>query len=131
VAELFEPVATEEYFGHFAEQALEAGLIGMEAERLRLAIEEEAFEARACTGPSRPGQADATGDHAAAERFGRRPCGMSPNSLRVVGGWPRTWAAMLSAATWAWVSGGKPVFGTPTGTAVVQGTVTAAAMPRA
>ena len=32
VAEAFETVAREEYFGHFAEQALEAGVIGMEAE---------------------------------------------------------------------------------------------------
>jgi rubrerythrin len=28
VAELFEPVAADEYFGHFAEQALEVGLVG-------------------------------------------------------------------------------------------------------
>jgi hypothetical protein len=27
VAELFEPVATDEYFGNFAEQALEVGLV--------------------------------------------------------------------------------------------------------
>jgi rubrerythrin len=39
VAELFEQVAEEEYFGHFAEQALGLGLIGMEAENLHLAIE--------------------------------------------------------------------------------------------
>ena len=38
VAELFEQVAEEEYFGHFAEQAREAGVIGMEAENLHLAI---------------------------------------------------------------------------------------------
>ena len=31
--------------GHFAEQALDAAVIGMEAENLHLAIEEEAFEA--------------------------------------------------------------------------------------
>jgi rubrerythrin len=65
VAELFEKVAEEEYFGHFTDQALELGLIGMEAENLHLAIEEEAmyrdFQA----------QAEAVGDHGAAERFQR------------------------------------------------------------
>ena len=47
LAELFEQVATEEYFGHFTEQALEVGVVGMETENrhLRLTIEEE---------PSRP-----------------------------------------------------------------------------
>ena len=57
--------------------------------------------------------------------------GMSPNSLWAVGRPPRTCAAMFSAATCACVSVGKPVLGTPTGTAVVQGTVTAAAIPTA
>ena len=40
-------MATEEYFGHFTEQALEVGVVGMETENrhLRLTIEEE---------PSRP-----------------------------------------------------------------------------
>jgi hypothetical protein len=56
VAERFERVATDEYFGHFAEQALEVALIGMEAED--------------CAWPSRrrpskrghgPGQAEACG----------------------------------------------------------------------
>jgi rubrerythrin len=32
IAALFERVASQEYFGHFAEQALEVGVIGMEAE---------------------------------------------------------------------------------------------------
>jgi hypothetical protein len=45
VAESFEQVAEEEYFGHFAEQALELGLMGVEAKNLHLAIKEEAFEA--------------------------------------------------------------------------------------
>jgi rubrerythrin len=72
VAELFEKVAKEEYFGHFAEQALELGLIGMEAENLHLAIEEEAFEADVMYRDFET-QADALGDHAAAERF-RRLC---------------------------------------------------------
>ena len=70
VAELFEKVAEEEYFGHFTEQALETGLIGMEAENLHLAIEEEAFEADVMYRDFQA-QADAVGDHAAAERFRR------------------------------------------------------------
>jgi rubrerythrin len=70
VAELFEQVATEEYFGHFVEQALEAGVIGMEAENLHLAIEEEAFEAEVMYRDSQA-QAETVGDHAAAERFRR------------------------------------------------------------
>jgi rubrerythrin len=70
LAELFEQVAKEEYFGHFAEQALELGLIGMEAENLHLAIEEEAFEAEVMYRDFQA-QAEAVGDHAAAERFRR------------------------------------------------------------
>ena len=70
MAELFEQVAKEEYFGHFAEQALDAGVIGMEAENLHLAIEEEAFEAEVMYRDFQ-GQAQAVGDHAAAERFRR------------------------------------------------------------
>ena len=70
VAELFEKVAEEEYFGHFTEQALELGLIGMEAENLHLAIEEEAFEAQVMYRDFQA-QADTVGDHAAAERFRR------------------------------------------------------------
>jgi rubrerythrin len=70
VAELFEQVAKEEYFGHFVEQALEAGVIGMEAENLHLAIEEEAFEAEVMYRDFQA-QAEAVGDHAAAERFRR------------------------------------------------------------
>ena len=70
VAELFEQVAKEEYFGHFAEQALEAGVIGMEAENLHLAIEEETFEAEVMYRDFQA-QAEAVGDHAAAERFRR------------------------------------------------------------
>ena len=70
VAELFEQVATEEYFGHFVEQALEAGVIGMEAENLHLAIEEEAFEAEVMYRDFQA-QAETVGDHAAAERFRR------------------------------------------------------------
>ena len=50
VAELFQQVAEEEYFGHFVEQALEVGVIGMEAENLHLAIEEETFGRRAWSG---------------------------------------------------------------------------------
>jgi rubrerythrin len=70
LAELFEQVATEEYFGHFVDQALEAGVIGMEAENLHLAIEEEAFEAEVMYRDFQD-QAEAVGDHAAAERFQR------------------------------------------------------------
>jgi rubrerythrin len=70
VAELFEQVATEEYLGHLAEQALEAGVIGMEAENLHLAIEELAFEAEVMYRDVRA-QAEAVGDQEAAERFWR------------------------------------------------------------
>ena len=70
IAQLFEQVAKEEYFGHFVEQALEVGVIGMEAENLHLAIEEEAFEAEVMYRDFQ-GQAQAVGDHAAAERFRR------------------------------------------------------------
>jgi rubrerythrin len=70
IAQLFEQVAKEEYFGHFVEQALEAGVIGMEAENLHLAIEEEAFEAEVMYRDFQV-QAEAAGDHAAAERFRR------------------------------------------------------------
>jgi rubrerythrin len=70
VAELFEQVAEEEYFGHFAEQAVELGVIGMEAENLHLAIEEEAFEAEVMYRDFEA-QAAAVGDGAAAERFRR------------------------------------------------------------
>jgi hypothetical protein len=44
--------------------------------------------------------------------------GISANDSRLVGCWPRIWAAMLVAATWAMVSAGNPVLGTPTGLAV-------------
>jgi rubrerythrin len=70
VAELFQQVATEEYFGHFVEQAAEAGVIGMEAENLHLAIEELAYEAEVMYRDFQV-QAEAVGDHAAAERFRR------------------------------------------------------------
>ncbi|HET7516922.1 MAG TPA: ferritin family protein [Actinomycetes bacterium] len=70
IAELFERVAREEYFGHFVEQALEVGVIGMEAENLHLAIEEEAFEAEVMYRDFQT-QAEAVGDLAAAERFSR------------------------------------------------------------
>jgi rubrerythrin len=70
LAELLEQVANQEYFCHFAEQARELGLIGMEAENLRLAIEEEAFEADVMYLDFQA-QADAVGDLAAAERFRR------------------------------------------------------------
>jgi len=70
IAQLFEKVATEEYFEHFAEQALELGLIGMEAENLHLAIEELAFEAEVMYRDFQA-QAEAVGDHAAADRFRR------------------------------------------------------------
>ncbi|HWD44019.1 MAG TPA: ferritin family protein [Actinomycetota bacterium] len=70
LARLFEQVANEEYFGHFVEQALEAGVIGMEAENLHLAIEEEAFEAEVMYRDFQA-QAEAVGDDAAAERFRR------------------------------------------------------------
>src|SRR5215510_13618232 len=56
---------------------------------------------------------------------------MSPNDLCAVGSLPRMRAAMFLAAVCAWTSVGKPVLGTPTGTAVVHGTATAAAMPTA
>jgi rubrerythrin len=70
VAELFQQVATEEYFGHFVEQAAEAGVIGMEAENLHLAIEELAYEAEVMYRDFQV-QAEAVGDDAAAERFRR------------------------------------------------------------
>jgi rubrerythrin len=70
VAELFQQVATEEYFGHFVEQAAEAGVIGMEAENLHLAIEELAFEAEVMYRDFQA-QAEAVGDNAAAEQFRR------------------------------------------------------------
>ena len=70
VAELFQQVATEEYFGHFVEQAAEAGVIGMEAENLHLAIEELAYEAEVMYRDFQA-QAEAVRDHAAAERFRR------------------------------------------------------------
>lgn len=70
LAELFEQVANQEYFGHFAEQAHELRLIGMEAENLHLAIEEEAFEAEVMYRDFQA-QAEAVGDRQAAERFGR------------------------------------------------------------
>jgi rubrerythrin len=70
IAELFEKVAEEEYFGHFTEQAVELGQIGMEAENLHLAIEEEAFEAEVMYRDFQA-QAEAVGDHATAERFRR------------------------------------------------------------
>jgi rubrerythrin len=70
LAELFEQVANQEYFGHFVEQAPEAGLIGMEAENLHLAIEEEAFEAEVMYRDFQA-QAEAVGDQRTAERFQR------------------------------------------------------------
>ena len=70
VAAPFPQVATEEYFGHFVEQAAEAGVIGMEAENLHLAIEELAYEAEVMYRDFQA-QAEAVGDHAAAERFRR------------------------------------------------------------
>ncbi|HET8788185.1 MAG TPA: ferritin family protein, partial [Actinomycetes bacterium] len=70
IAQLFEQVAKEEYFGHFVEQALEVGVIGMEAENLHLAIEEEAFEAEVMYRDFQV-QAEAVGDQEAAERFRR------------------------------------------------------------
>jgi rubrerythrin len=70
IAQLFEQVAHEEYFGHFVEQALEVGVIGMEAENLHLTIEEEAFEAEVMYRDFQA-QAEAVGDHAAAQRFQR------------------------------------------------------------
>jgi rubrerythrin len=63
-------VAREEYFGHSAEQALDAGVIGMEAENLHLAIEEEAFEAEVMYRDFQA-HSEAVGDHADAERFRR------------------------------------------------------------
>jgi len=70
VADLFEKVAEQEYFGHFAAQALDLGLISTEAENLHLAIEEEAYEADTMY-RAFEAQAHAVGDHAAAERFRR------------------------------------------------------------
>lgn len=70
VADLFEKVARQEYFEHFAEQALDLGLVSTEAENLHLAIEEEAYEADTMYRQFEA-QADAAGDHAAAERFRR------------------------------------------------------------
>jgi hypothetical protein len=69
LAEQFDQAAGEEYFGHFAEQAREAGVIGMEAENLHLAIE-EAFEAEVMYRDFQA-QAQAVGDHPAADRFRR------------------------------------------------------------
>ena len=62
-------MAEDEYFGHFTDQALELGLIGMEAENLHLAIE-EAFEVEVMYRDFQA-QAQAVGDHDAAERFQR------------------------------------------------------------
>jgi rubrerythrin len=70
LAELFEQVANQEYFGHFAEQAQEVGVIGMEAENLHLAIEEEAFEAEVMYRDFQA-QAEAVGDPQTAEWFRR------------------------------------------------------------
>lgn len=70
VAEAFETVAKEEYFGHFVEQALDVSLIGMEAENLHLAIEEEAYEAEVMYRDFQA-QAEAVGDDGVAERFRR------------------------------------------------------------
>jgi len=70
VADLFEKVARQEYFEHFAEQALDLGLISTEAENLHVAIEEEAYEADTMYREFET-QADTVGDHAAAERFRR------------------------------------------------------------
>ena len=70
LADLFEQVANQEYFGHVADQALEAGVIGMEAENLHLAIEEEAFEAEVMYRDFQA-QAEAVGDDGVAERFRR------------------------------------------------------------
>ena len=70
IAQLFEQVATEEYFGHLVEQAAEAGVIGMEAENLHLAIEELAYEAEVMYRDFQV-QAEAVGDDAAAEWFRR------------------------------------------------------------
>ena len=55
--------------------------------------------------------------------------GISPNSLRSPASRRGPAAAMLRAATLACSSVGKPVFGTPTGTAVCHGSCTAAATP--
>jgi rubrerythrin len=72
IAQLFEQVATEEYFGHFVEQAFQVGVIGMEAENLHLAIEELAFEAEVMYRDFQAqAQAQAVGDQEAAERFQR------------------------------------------------------------
>src|SRR6266705_4815966 len=52
--------------------------------------------------------------------------GMSPKFSSFLGSSPRICDAMFSAATWAIVSAGKPVLGTPTAFAVAQGAFTAA-----
>jgi len=80
VAELFEKVAEDEYFGHFTDQALELGLIGMEAENLHLAIE-EAFEVEVMYRDFQA-QAQAVGDHDAVERSSAsaRTNGVTANS---------------------------------------------------
>jgi hypothetical protein len=57
--------------------------------------------------------------------------GMSPKFSSRVGGSPRTWAAILAAATRAIASAGKPVLGTPTAFALCHGASTAVAMPTA
>ena len=64
--------ARQEYFEHFAEQALDLGLVSTQAENLHLTIEEEAYKADIMYRQFEA-QADAAGDHAAAERF-RRLC---------------------------------------------------------
>ncbi len=51
--------------------------------------------------------------------------GMSAKFSSLVGSSPRIWEAMFSAATWAMVSAGNPVFGTPTAFALVHGAFTA------
>jgi rubrerythrin len=70
IADLFEKVAHDEYFGHFAEQALELGLISTDAENLHLAIEEETYQADTMYRDF-AAQANAVGDADAAERFRR------------------------------------------------------------
>jgi hypothetical protein len=90
------------------EQALEVGLIGMEAENLHPAIEAEAFEAEVMYRDFQVQvqvQVQAVGDHATAERFQRLREDERRNRdrflavLRARRGATRSWAVSYSAGS--------------------------------
>ncbi|HZC31471.1 MAG TPA: ferritin family protein [Gaiellaceae bacterium] len=68
LASLFDGLAAVELDEHFAELADLAGLVGSDADNLRVALEDENTEA-AATYPRYAAEARARGDAAAAERF--------------------------------------------------------------